>query len=515
MSILSSLSNRIFLASALLTVLSIGVAVFVINRTATARAEEDLERSLEEAGTLVEQFQSLLFEHLVREARLIADLPKLKAAVSVDHEPTVRPLAADYRRQIDADLFLVTNRQGVTLGFAHDLGLPPDAVDNFEGTAQAKAGHESVTFWPRPEGLLQVVSVPIYLDPAQPEILGTLTAGVSLDRRLATRIKALTRTEVVFGSQGVIHASTLSDEHRASLAPLLTTPGVSHIVVGGEEFVAVRRLLALGPAQRGVAPGVSGGDNTGGIGTSAAAAGKGLPPALGPQMSAGIGGGGAAAVDATRAPVAVILRSRSEHLRFLRTLHTALGLSALAAVIGATVLSFAVARTITRPLGGLIATMREMAKTGDLTRGQPPAVPASRWEDEDARVLTTTFRALTASLGRFQHEAAQRERLSSLGRLSTVVAHEIRNPLMIIKASLRTLRRDASHLPDAAEAIGDIEEEVARLNALVNEVLDYAKPIRFDYGAVDLNALCRAAATAASAGQPGPRRSVIRGSAGG
>ena len=167
-------------------------------------------------------------------------------------------------------------------------------------------------------------------------------------------------------------------------------------------------------------------------------------------------------------------------------------------------LSFAVARTITRPLGGLIATMREMAATGDLTRGQLPSVPASRWEDEDARVLTSTFRALTASLGRFQHEAAQRERLSSLGRLSTVVAHEIRNPLMIIKASLRTLRRDASHLPDANEAIDDIEEEVRRLNALVNEVLDYAKPIRFDYGAVDLNALCRAAATAASAGQPAP-----------
>ena len=200
--------------------------------------------------------------------------------------------------------------------------------------------------------------------------------------------------------------------------------------------------------------------------------------------------------------MAVILRSRTEHLRFLRTLHTALALTALAAIIGATVLSFAVARTITRPLGGLIATMREMAATGDLTR-QLPSVPASRWEDEDARVLTTTFRALTASLGRFQHEAAQRERLSSLGRLSTVVAHEIRNPLMIIKASLRTLRRDARH-PDASEAVGDIEEEVRRLNALVNEVLDYAKPIRFDYGAVDLNALCRAAMTAASAEQPAP-----------
>ena len=49
---------------------------------------------------------------------------------------------------------------------------------------------------------------------------------------------------------------------------------------------------------------------------------------------------------------------------------------------------------------------------------------------------------MTDSIESFQREAAQRERLSSLGRLSTVVAHEIRNPLMIIKTSLRTLRRD-------------------------------------------------------------------------
>ena len=56
-------------------------------------------------------------------------------------------------------------------------------------------------------------------------------------------------------------------------------------------------------------------------------------------------------------------------------------------------------------------------------------------------VLAHTFNAMTASLGRFQREAAQRERLSSLGRLSTVIAHEIRNPLMIIKTALRSLRR--------------------------------------------------------------------------
>jgi signal transduction histidine kinase len=482
MSLLSSLSNRIFLASALLAVLSIAAAVFVVNRTVTGRAEQELEHSLEEAGTLVEQFQSLLFEHLVREARLIADLPKLKAGVSVDHAPTVQPLAQDYRQQIDADLFVVTNRKRQPLGLADSLGLSPAALAEFEGTREASAGRETVAFWPQAKGLLQMVSVPIYLESAQREILGTLSAGVRLDRRLADRIKALTRSEVVFGSGGTIHASTLSDVFRPALEPLLTTPGVSHIVLGDEEFVAVRRLLRLGPAQRGVTPGADG-----------------------PVMSRGAGEGRG------HEPVALILRSRTEHLNFLRTLHSALAGTALLAVLCATLFSFLVARTITRPLGALIATMREMATTGDLTSVPSPPEQESRWEDEDARVLTSTFRTLTQSLRRFQHEASQRERLSSLGRLSTVLAHEIRNPLMIIKASLRTLRRDASHLPDAVAAIADIEEEVGRLNGLVNEVLDYARPIRFDYARVDVNALCRAAAAAATAGQSAPRVAIHEG----
>src|SRR6476469_8877762 len=116
MSVLSSLSNRIFMASALLAVLSMSAAVLVINRTVTTSAERDLERSLEEAGSLVETLQSLLFQNLVREARLIADLPKLKAAVDVNHAVTLQPVAEDYAHQIGADMFLVTNRVGQPLG---------------------------------------------------------------------------------------------------------------------------------------------------------------------------------------------------------------------------------------------------------------------------------------------------------------------------------------------------------------------------------------------------------------
>jgi signal transduction histidine kinase len=145
--------------------------------------------------------------------------------------------------------------------------------------------------------------------------------------------------------------------------------------------------------------------------------------------------------------------------------------------------------------------MREMASTGDLTK-KIALSQGTRWDDEDARLLAGTFNAMTDSIARFQREAAQRERLSSLGRLSTVVAHEIRNPLMIIRTALRSLKQEPGQSPHAQAAVADVDEEVTRLNRLVSEVLDFARPIKFDLGPVDVNALCEDAARAAGAEAP-------------
>jgi signal transduction histidine kinase len=142
--------------------------------------------------------------------------------------------------------------------------------------------------------------------------------------------------------------------------------------------------------------------------------------------------------------------------------------------------------------------MGDVAATGDLTLRVP--VRSRAWDDEDARLLASAFNTLTESIARFQKEAAQKERLSSLGRLSTVIAHEIRNPLMIIRATLTSLRRDHVSAADRLEAAADIDEETTRLNNLVSDVLDFAKPIRFDLAPANLNDVCRASASAAWAG---------------
>jgi signal transduction histidine kinase len=447
MSALSSLRNRIFFGAALLAVLSIGVAVYSVNVWVTAQVEQDLRADLEEAATHVANYRSTLLEHFRREARLVADLPKLKAVVYENDPPTVLPIARDYLQQLNADLIVVTGAGSDVLAAIGAPGTDAGRRAQAAAIAAASQGRESVSLWPGAGGLLEVVSVPVWIDPTQPEILGTLHLGYGLDERAAARLKALTSSEIVFAYRGSVEAATLPREHWAGIADLPSAAGMATRLLGDEEFVAVSRPLVT-----------AGGTETSG-----------------------------------ETPSAVVLRSRTERLRVLSRLHAALAATTLLALVAGIGLSYGVSRTVTRPLGVITGAMRELAASGDLTR-RIPEPPATRWDDEDAKLLARTFNTMTTSIARFQREAAQRERLSSLGRLSTIVAHEIRNPLMIIKAALRPLHRDQPPAERVREAAASIEEEIARLNRIVSEVLDFARPIRFERAPADLNAIARDAA---------------------
>jgi signal transduction histidine kinase len=206
-------------------------------------------------------------------------------------------------------------------------------------------------------------------------------------------------------------------------------------------------------------------------------------------------------------PKALVLRSRTERMRTLSAIQRGLAVVAVLTVLLAVAVSYGVARTITRPLATITSHMREVATTGDLTR-KIPLTRTRGWHDEDARLLATTFNTLTDSIARFQREAAQRERLSSLGRMSTIIAHEVRNPLMIIKGALRQITHAGATPDDIRESAGDINGEIERLNRVVNEVLDFARPIRFDLSATDINTLCRSAASAVEAAHRDPPLAV-------
>ncbi len=89
-----------------------------------------------------------------------------------------------------------------------------------------------------------------------------------------------------------------------------------------------------------------------------------------------------------------------------------------------------------------------------------------------------------------QEEARRSERLAALGQLSAGLAHEIRNPLGVIKGSAEMLtQRLQQAQPLASELAGYILSETNRLNALVARFLDFARPSRLDLRPVDAPAL--------------------------
>jgi signal transduction histidine kinase/uncharacterized membrane-anchored protein YhcB (DUF1043 family) len=451
MKLLASLTSRIFLATALLAVGTIGLAIYLVSARVTRQAEGELERGLAESALLLDQQRADLARHYLTLARLVADLPRLKAAIETQDAPTVSPLAEEYQRQLGADLLLVTDRGGARLAASADA--PP--AGELASIAAALGGRESAAFWPHPRGVLQLVTVPVSVGLASPDVLGTLTAGFLLDDRRAEIFKSTTASDVAFAVDGRVVSATLPSAARKALDGFPSTPGITRVQLGDEDYMAVGRVLRLP-----------------------------LPVAAG------------------RAPetVAIVLRSRASQVRALQTVRSALVTTACLSIVLATLLSYVVARSVTRPLGAITAAMREIAATGDLARKVVLRGPAW-YQDEDARLLAATFNTLTDSVARFQREAAQRERLLSLGRLSTVIAHEVRNPLMIIKAALRSLR-PGTPPAEQQDAVTDIDEQVNRLNRIVHDVLDFSRPVRVELSAADLGTLCQEVAAAVRGSDP-------------
>lgn len=124
--------------------------------------------------------------------------------------------------------------------------------------------------------------------------------------------------------------------------------------------------------------------------------------------------------------------------------------------------------------------------------------------------LTETRRALNGEratiqtqlkqLEESQDKLVEAERLAALGRMAAGVAHEVRNPLGVIRSSAAILEED---LPDgdsdSAKACRFIIEEVDRLDGFVGRVLDFSRPMTAHSEPVNLKELVERAAMAAQA----------------
>ena len=103
------------------------------------------------------------------------------------------------------------------------------------------------------------------------------------------------------------------------------------------------------------------------------------------------------------------------------------------------------------------------------------------------RELAERLAETNRRLEQAQAEARRSERLAALGQLSAGLAHEIRNPLGVIKGSAEMLTQKLQASDELArELAGYISTEVNRLSALVTEFLDFARPLHAQPHPADL-----------------------------
>jgi len=95
--------------------------------------------------------------------------------------------------------------------------------------------------------------------------------------------------------------------------------------------------------------------------------------------------------------------------------------------------------------------------------------------------LAETLAETNRRLEQAQEEARRSERLAALGQMSAGLAHEIRNPLGVIKGSAEMLHQKLGQSnPLAGELAGYISSETNRLSALVTRFLDFARPLHVE-----------------------------------
>jgi two-component system, NtrC family, sensor histidine kinase PilS len=158
----------------------------------------------------------------------------------------------------------------------------------------------------------------------------------------------------------------------------------------------------------------------------------------------------------------------------------------------------ALGELLSRRIPGMVRMLEEAGPVGAVRRHEVDAirpdgsvrnlgVSATPLSDHTGQVIGRVihFQDLT-ELRRMQIQVERSERLASIGRLAAGIAHEIRNPLASISGSVEMLRGLPGADGEARQLVDIAVREVDRLNGLITDLLEYARPRAEDKQPLDV-----------------------------
>lgn len=163
-----------------------------------------------------------------------------------------------------------------------------------------------------------------------------------------------------------------------------------------------------------------------------------------------------------------ILRSFDTARNRIAALRTRIILLWAFAVLAGFALTYILARRLLQPVQALDAAAAEIAK------GNYDVVMEVRSEDEIGR-LARTFNSMCASIRSAREELIQKERISTIGRLSTSIIHDLRNPLASIYGGSEMLVDDELSTVQVKRLAGNIYRASRKIQELLQELADVTR----------------------------------------
>ena len=409
-------------------------SLLLVRRLVEAQERRKIFADLQNSVHTFQDFQQERERTLARSAGLLADLPRLRALMTTQHEATIQDVSKDLWELSGSDLLLLADRTGRVVAL-HTAS--PGFTREIAQQSFSNALHQGRTngWWFGAHHLYEVFLKPIYFGPAEEnQLLGFLVVGHEMNEAVTAQVSRVAASQVAFYYGGTVVRSTLSAAQQSELPPIPSggasgAPQAEEIRLQGEQFLETSLQLTQGDA---------------------------------PQVRI------------------VVLKSYDQAVAFLNQLNRLLLALGFAAVVGGSVLVFFISHTFTRPLGSLVAGVRGLEQ-GDFDYPLDP-----RGGDEVAEV-TGAFKRMRASLQETQRELLEAERLATIGRMASSISHDLRHSLAAIVANAEFLCESRLTPEQREELYQEVRVAVNQMTDLIDSLLEFSRTpesLRPSYGNV-------------------------------
>jgi signal transduction histidine kinase len=418
-----SLLWKVLLCTSIVTTFLLGFTAWKINAYALGVTEAGVEEQVRASLQEYEFIWRAKVENLSRITLLLSTMSDVKRAFSTGDAATIRDAASDLWARVSEQsaIFLVLNPQGDEIASLGGNAARPASLYDVYLRLRRHFPEQGASFVPDAGHLYYMIFTPVYVQSAAgPALLNVLASGFAIDDHLATELKGATQgTDFVFVAQGRPIASTL-------LAASL--PNAEQLDAAKPKFAASPKRVALRGIQY-----------------------EQLTSPLRDDQGRTVG-------------ELLILRSfESSRMRFesLNRMITAIWLFTLAAGL---VISYILARRLVQPLQALDRAAAEIAN-----RNYEYRVEVNR-EDELGR-LAQTFNSMCDSIQLAREELISQERLNVLGRISSSIVHDLRNPLAAIYGGAEMLVDTLDMAPEQSRRLAtNIYRASRRIQRLLQDL---------------------------------------------